>query len=70
MGSLVGVCFIFSCYMLPTLVAIMRRHRARNSISIVNLFLGWTLLAWVICLAWAVGANVEKPAGVALPPTG
>ena len=38
-------------YFLPTLIA----HRKRNSqaIFVLNLFLGWTFLGWVIALVWA-----------------
>lgn len=40
-------------YFLPTAVAIRRGHHNQNSIAIVNFFFGWTLIGWVISLAWA-----------------
>ena len=43
----------FSLYFLPAIVAQARGHRQNNAITIVNLFLGWTLLGWVLSLAWA-----------------
>jgi hypothetical protein len=55
-GGLALVCgiafFLFGLYFLPTIIA--RHHPNRPSIFIVNLFLGWTLVGWVISLAWAV----------------
>lgn len=38
-------------YFMPTVYA----HGKRNfqSIFIVNLFLGWTIIGWVVALAWA-----------------
>lgn len=46
-------------YLLPSVVARLRRHRSCNSICIINLFFGWTILGWVICLAWSASGNVE-----------
>lgn len=43
-------------YCLPMIIAQMREHHQRNSIAIINFFLGWTVLAWILCLAWAVSA--------------
>lgn len=40
-------------YILPTIVASVRKHPQGNPIAIINLFLGWTLLGWVVALAWA-----------------
>jgi Superinfection immunity protein len=40
-------------YMLPTLVAFMRRHPGILMIFVMNLFLGWTFLGWVSALIQA-----------------
>jgi Superinfection immunity protein len=40
-------------YFAPTLVAQGRRHRRTEAIFAINLFLGWTLLGWVVALVWA-----------------
>jgi hypothetical protein len=37
----------------PTLVAQRRRHRQADAIFAINLFLGWTLLGWIVALVWA-----------------
>jgi hypothetical protein len=42
-------------YLLPTIVAVCRGHPSLGSIIVVNLFLGWSLLGWVLPLAWACG---------------
>ena len=42
-------------YLLPLFVASSRKHRQTGFIAILNLFLGWTGLVWIICLAWACG---------------
>lgn len=40
-------------YLMPTFIATKNNHRNKNPITIINIFLGWTGLFWVICLAWA-----------------
>ena len=41
-------------YFLPTLVAASRQHPDGWAIFVVNLFLGWTLIGWVVAFAWSV----------------
>ena len=43
-------------YFFPTIVACQRKHHQRMPIILINLFLGWTLLGWVLALVWAVSA--------------
>lgn len=52
-------------YFAPSLVASQRKHPNKTSILIVNLFLGWLLVPWVICLAWALGSIEDKPVALA-----
>jgi hypothetical protein len=40
-------------YMLPYLLAESHKHPHAPAIGALNLFLGWTLLGWVVALAWA-----------------
>lgn len=44
---------IMGIYFFPTIVA-MNRRRNTAAIFVLNLFFGWTLLGWVICLVWAL----------------
>ena len=44
-------------YCLPSLVASGREHRNTGAITVLNLFLGWTFLFWVLSLAWAFTDN-------------
>lgn len=50
-------------YFLPALVASVRRHRNSSAIGILNVFLGWTLLGWVVALVWANTDNVRPKRG-------
>lgn len=47
-------------YFFPLVVAIMRSHHNAASIAVINIFLGWTFLGWVIALAMAFSA-VQRP---------
>jgi len=49
-------------YFLPVIIAAVRNHHNGWSILVVNLFLGWTIVGWVVALAWAVSAlSPTKP---------
>ena len=40
-------------YFLPWVIARGRKHHNSDAILVLNLFLGWTVLGWVIALVWA-----------------
>ena len=46
-------------YFVPAVVASSRKHKNATAITVLNLFLGWTLLVWIIALVWACTDNVE-----------
>ncbi|MFC2009041.1 superinfection immunity protein [Chloroflexota bacterium] len=41
-------------YFVPTLIAAERRKQNVSAILVLNLFLGWSGIAWIIALVWAV----------------
>jgi hypothetical protein len=65
-ASLIGWIIIgLFFYFLPTYVARSRNiGSASNGVLVVNLFLGWTILGWVVALAWAASAT-PKPTDAA-----
>lgn len=44
-------------YMIPAIVAAFRKLPSANSIAVVNIFLGWTFIGWVVALAMAVAGT-------------
>jgi hypothetical protein len=46
--------FGFLMYFLPSIVAFARSKRDTAAIVLLNFFLGWTLIGWVVALVWAV----------------
>lgn len=59
-GFLLGfICIGFLFYFLPAFIAGMRGHQNAAAIFVLNLFLGWTFIGWVVALVWAFTA-VER----------
>jgi len=49
--------FGFGMYFLPSIVALARSKRDLLGIFLLNLFLGWSVIGWVVALVWAVKAD-------------
>jgi hypothetical protein len=45
--------FGFVSYFLPTIIALVRERHDKLSIFLLNFFLGWSIVGWVIALVWA-----------------
>ena len=58
MGDFFGILFVVLLvgffYFMPLGFAIERKHKDVTAIGVLNLFLGWTFLGWVIALVWAL----------------
>ena len=48
---------IILAYFIPTIVALIRGKKNKGSIIVVNVFLGWSVIGWVVALAWACGSD-------------
>ena len=40
-------------YFLPTIVAAIRSKRDLLAIFLLNLFLGWSVIGWIVAMIWA-----------------
>jgi hypothetical protein len=49
--------FALVLYFLPTIIALARKVTNQGSVVVINLFLGWTLIGWVVALAMACRTN-------------
>lgn len=59
--ELILVLIVLCLYFLPSIVA-LRRHSATTAAAVVlNVFLGWTVLGWVVALALAVSGTSKAP---------
>lgn len=67
MGTIVILSILgFVIYFLPSLIAWKRKHHQLVPIVLLNIFLGWSVLGWVISLVWAF----MSPSAAATTPSG
>jgi hypothetical protein len=52
----------FVMYFLPSIIALARNKRDITAILLLNFFLGWTMIGWVVALVWAVKTDVPMVA--------
>lgn len=50
--------FGFLLYFLPTIIAVVRSKRDTTAILLLNFFLGWTMIGWIVALVWAAKNDV------------
>ena len=50
--------FGFVMYFLPSIIALARSKRDTLAIFMLNLFLGWSVIGWIIALIWAAKSDV------------
>lgn len=53
MSGIFWVLVGLAVYFMPWMVARSRGHKNAAAIAVLNFFLGWTALGWVIALVWA-----------------
>ena len=54
--------FGFVLYFLPTIIAAIKSKRDTVAILLLNLFLGWSVIGWIVALVWA--AKNDAPVAV------
>jgi hypothetical protein len=52
-GAAVLGILALALYFLPTVVAVARKVTNQGSVAVINIFLGWTMIGWVVALAMA-----------------
>jgi hypothetical protein len=58
--SIAVLLFLALMYFIPALVARQRKHPNSTAIMALDIFLGWTVLGWVVALVWALTAVTPK----------
>ena len=51
-SGLLGLALLLFVYFVPWFVALLRGANGHGGVLVLNLFLGWTILGWIIALAW------------------
>ena len=59
MDGILLILVVAAVYFLPSIIAFKRGHRKAVPILLVNLFLGWSGLAWIIALIWSLANDTN-----------
>jgi hypothetical protein len=51
----------FGMYFLPTIIAAVAKRHNLPAIAAVNVFLGWTVLGWIVAFVWALVQPAPTP---------
>jgi hypothetical protein len=49
-------------YFLPSIIALVKSKRDTLAIFLLNFFLGWSVIGWIIALVWAAKSEVAAVA--------
>lgn len=61
MEAAVQLLFMIGLYLLPSIVAEVRKAPNKGSIIVINVLLGWTIVGWVVALAMAARDVPPRP---------
>lgn len=50
---------VLAIYLIPAIIGFIRKKDNKMAILLLNLFLGWSLIGWVIALVWAVSKDKQ-----------
>jgi hypothetical protein len=64
--SIVFALVLLIVYFMPWIVAMSRNHKNTAAVFVVYLFLGWTLIGWVVALVWSMLHGQSK--AITTPP--
>lgn len=51
--SFILIILLLGLYFLPAITAVARKKKNNTAIFLMNLFLGWSIIGWIIALIWA-----------------
>jgi len=63
-----GILIVIGFYFVPTIVAVVRKVTNQGSVAVINLFLGWTIIGWIVALAMACRTSTLVRESVSAPP--
>jgi hypothetical protein len=55
---------MFAMYWLPTIVALVRHSPSAPGIAVLNFFLGWTGIGWIVAMVWALASAPRQQINV------
>lgn len=63
-GYGIGILLVaLALYFLPSIVAMVReKENGTGGVLLVNLFLGWTVVGWLLAFVWGCSGRTKKEA--------
>jgi hypothetical protein len=61
LGGFFGMLVAIVIYLIPGIIAIVRKHKHMPAIMLTNVIFGWTVLGWFVALIWAFTEAQSKP---------
>ena len=58
--GVIAVIVLFSCYFMPAIIALLRDKCGAGGVALVNFFLGWTVIGWLLALVWAFSGKTRS----------
>ena len=58
--GVMAVIVLVSCYFMPTIIALVRDKRGAGGVALVNFFLGWTVIGWLLAFVWASSGKTRS----------
>ncbi len=52
--ALLAILVYCAVYVAPIIIAVMRKHPNTAPIAVITILTGWTLVGWVVALAWSL----------------
>lgn len=71
-GNVISLTFFFfgpALYLLPSYDAWKRKHSNLTAIALLNVFLGWSVIGWVVAVVWAYKKSEPVAVLMAQSPT-
>lgn len=58
--SLWIISIILISYFFPSIIALLKGKSNTTAIIILNIFLGWTFVGWIVALVWAFTVDIKS----------
>ena len=54
------VLILITLYFIPSIIAIKKKHKDLSKILMINIFLGWTIVGWIISLVVVINKQKKE----------
>lgn len=54
------VLILITLYFIPSIIAIKKKHKDLSKILMINTFLGWTIVGWIISLVIVINKQKKE----------